>query len=407
MEPSSMTADLHPKNNADVLQAVKWAAGEQIPLEIIGQGSKRGLGRPMQTAHTLDLSGLSGVTLFEPEELVLSAKAGTPLAELEKLLDEHNQEFQFEPCDLGPLLGGKPASGTLGGLISTNYCGPRRLKSGSARDHILGIKAVSGRGEEFKSGGRVVKNVTGYDLAKGVTGAYGTLAVLTDITMKVLPKAETEQTLLLEGLTDADATLVMALAMGSSAEVSGAAFLPQNNEGENSQCILRLEGFEPSVKSRIKGLGELLSSHGEHNRLTEKQSKSIWRDVRDCAPFVGKTSGFIWRVSCTPSEGHKIVKAMSDQTSVSAIYDWQGGLIWLYVDEKQCADQALRGVLNQFGGGHATLIKADATTRQTVPVFQPQPAPLAALSERYRSNFDPNGVLNPGRMTAQLHGEGK
>ncbi|NRB32910.1 MAG: FAD-binding protein, partial [Rhizobiaceae bacterium] len=219
-------ADLHPKSDQDVLQAVQWAAAEQVPLEVIGQGSRRGLGVPTQTAHTLDMSGLSGVTLFEPEELVLSAKAGTPLSEIVELLDQHNQEMQFEPMDMGPLLGLAPDKGTLGGLVSTNFCGPRRLKAGSVRDHILGISAVSGRGETFKSGGRVVKNVTGYDLSKGVTGAYGTLAVLTDIIIKVLPKAETEQTLVLNGLSDEQASEVMAKAMGSSAEVSGAAHLP-------------------------------------------------------------------------------------------------------------------------------------------------------------------------------------
>ena len=210
--------NLHPQTDAEVLDAVRWAAAEEVPLEVVGQGSKRVLGHPMQTAHTLDMSAMSGVTLFEPEELVLSARAGTPLSEIEALLDEHDQEMQFEPADLCSLLGELPGQGTLGGLVSTNICGPRRLKSGSVRDHILGISAVSGRGEAFKSGGRVVKNVTGYDLSKGVTGAYGTLAVLTDIIIKVLPKAETEQTLVLEGLSDAKAIDAMARAMGSSAE---------------------------------------------------------------------------------------------------------------------------------------------------------------------------------------------
>jgi len=385
--------DLHPKNNADVLAAVQWAAGEQIPLEVIGQGSKRVLGKPMQTAHVLDMSGLSGVTLFEPEELVLSAKAGTPLKEIRTLLDKHNQELQFEPCDLGPLLGNKANQGTLGGLVSTNICGPRRLKIGSVRDHILGIKAVSGRGEEFKSGGRVVKNVTGYDLAKGVTGAYGTLAVLTDIIVKVLPKAETEKTLILQGLNDAEAAEAMSIAMGSNAEVSGAAHMP----GDKSLTMLRLEGFKPSVEYRIENLSKILGAFGKHERIGERSSKKQWAAIRDCTPFVG-SEGFIWRISCTPMQGHTIVDAIRAGCDTEAIYDWQGGLIWLRVEGDDPKDELIRTAIKMNGGGHATLIRADSATRQAVHVFEPQLGPLANLNKRYRENFDPNGVLNPGRM---------
>ena len=393
-------ADLHPKNNQDVLAAVQWAAAEQTPLEIVGQGSKRSLGRPMQTAHTLDLSGLSGVTLFEPEELVLSAKAGTPLAQINEMLDAENQELQFEPVDLGALLGVKPGQGTLGGLISTNICGPRRLKAGSARDHILGINAVSGRGEEFKSGGRVVKNVTGYDLAKGVTGAYGTLAVLTDITVKVLPKSETEKTLVLHGLDDAQATEAMAIAMGSSAEVSGAAHVPAETNGTQAATLLRLEGFAPSVAYRIENLGKILSAFGKHEQLDAETSRGQWWAVRDCIAFADKQDAPVWRISCTPSEGYKIAAAIKNTISADAYYDWQGGLIWLQVNDDNAHSGLIRSTVKQNGGGHATLIRADANTRQAVDVFEPQPAPLAALSKRYRENFDPHGVLNPARMVA-------
>ena len=352
----------------------------------------------MQTAHTLDLSGLTGVTLFEPEELVLSAKAGTPLAEITALLDKHNQELQFEPCDLGPLLGNPVGQGTLGGLINTNICGPRRLKSGSARDHILGIKAVSGRGEEFKSGGRVVKNVTGYDLSKGVTGSWGTLAVLTDITMKVLPKAETEQTLAIEGLSDQQASEAMAIAMGSNAEVSGAAHLPADVSGGKATTLFRLEGFAPSVEYRIENLGKILSAFGSHQRLNEPTSRSQWWAVRDCIPFAEDHDKPVWRISCTPTQGHRIVATVRNGVSTDAFYDWQGGLIWLQIDDLDPKADLVRSSIKAHGGGHATLIRADAATRQSVPVFEPQPGPMAALSKRYRENFDPQGVLNPGRM---------
>lgn len=393
-------ADLHPKTDQDVLEAVRWAAGEQVPLEVIGHGSRRALGAPTQTAHTLDLSGLSGVTLFEPEELVLSAKAGTPLSDIIELLDEHNQEMQFEPMDMGPLLGGAPNKGTLGGLVSTNFCGPRRLKAGSVRDHILGISAVSGRGENFKSGGRVVKNVTGYDLAKGVTGAYGTLAVLTDIIIKVLPKAETEQTLVLNGLSDAQASVAMATAMGSSAEVSGAAHLPAGIGGTSSMTLLRLEGFAPSVEYRIEKLAKMLAEHDRQQRLDETSSKDQWRLIRDCSPFTSRQERCVWRISCTPSEGHKIVDAVASDTSIEHFYDWQGGLIWIQVEEDDPRADLIRAAVRGNGGGHATLVRAEAAIRQSVSVFEPQATPLAALSRRYRENFDPHGILNPGRMGA-------
>ena len=392
-----MSDALCPKNNQEVLEAVAWAAAEETPLEIVGHGTKRALGRPTQTAHTLDLSALSGITLFEPEELVLSAKAATPLKDIQKVLKKHKQEFQFEPADLGPLLGLKAGEGTLGGLINTNYCGARRLKSGSARDHILGIHAVSGRGEEFKSGGRVVKNVTGYDLSKGVTGSYGTLAVLTDITMKVLPVSETEQTLVLIGLSDAEASEAMAKAMGSSAEVSGAAHLPAGVSDEKAMTILRLEGFKPSVEYRIENLGKLLSGFGSEERLDAKASRKLWKSVTDCAPFVGSDNP-VWRISCTPTEGHRVGSAIKAKTDVDVFYDWQGGLLWVECKDGEVHASEIRQSVHSNGGGHATLIRASAAQRLETPVFEPQTGGMAALSNRYRENFDPKGILNPGRM---------
>lgn len=391
-------ADLHPKTADDVLAAVQWAAAEDAPLEIVGQGSKRDLGRPMQTAHTLDLLGLTGVTLFEPEELVMSARAGTPLSDIKKLLDENDQEFQFEPVDLGPLLGNKPGAGTLGGLINTNFAGPRRLKSGSARDHILGISAVSGRGEIFKSGGRVVKNVTGYDLSKGVTGSWGTLAVLTDITMKVLPRSETEKTLVLEGLSDSQACEAMAVAMGSNGEVSAAAHVPGQVSSKSAATYFRIEGFEPSVAYRMENLSKLLADFGHRDQLAAGQSRAKWKALRDCMPFANDQTPSVWRISCIPSEGWCIVADLKKAIDCSAYYDWQGGLIWLAVTGDDAHADAVRLAIASNGGGHATLIRASADIRQSVDVFQPQPKPLAALSRRYRENFDPKGILNPGRM---------
>ena len=264
-----MTDTLKPRDAKEVEEAVRWAVSDGKALEIVGQGSKRAIGRPSQTDLTLDLSALTGVTLYEPEELVLSARAGTPLAEIETLLDEHNQQLAFEPMDYGPLLGGAAGKASLGGAIAANLSGPRRIKAGAARDHFLGLSAVTGRGDTIKSGGRVVKNVTGYDLCKLLAGSWGTLAAMTDITLKVLPKPETEATVLVEGLDDVQACAAMAAAMGSAYDVSGAAHLPDHVASwfdslpkPEASTVLRLEGFAPSVAHRQETLAALMKPFG-------------------------------------------------------------------------------------------------------------------------------------------------
>ncbi|MDP3895345.1 MAG: FAD-binding protein, partial [Mesorhizobium sp.] len=282
-----------PTTAAETLDAVRWAVSEESPVEILGHGSKRGIGRPAQTAHAIDLSLLTGVTLYEPEELVLSARAGTPIAEIEALVKASGQELAFEPMDYGPLLGGEPGRGTIGGVLAANLSGPRRLKAGAARDHILGIHAVSGRGEAFKSGGRVVKNVTGYDLSKAMAGSWGTLAVLTDVTFKVLPAAETETTVALRRLTDEQAAIAMAAALGSSAEVSGAAHLPEmiaarvlaGSLNSAPATFLRVEGFGPSVAYRVAMLKDLFGAGVEIEEIGAESSRALWRQIRDVAPF--------------------------------------------------------------------------------------------------------------------------
>lgn len=399
-----------PFTAADVVTAVQWAISEEAPIEIVGHGSKRGIGRPPQCEHAIDLSAMSGVTLYEPEELVLSAKAGTPVADIENLLTKHSQQFAFEPMDCSRLLnhdtrGGK--GGTIGGTIASNLSGPRRLKAGAARDHILGVNVVSGRGETFKSGGRVVKNVTGYDLSKLMTGSWGTLGVLTDVTIKVLPVAEMETTLVVRGLTDEHATAAMALAMGSSAEVSGAAHLPygvtervaSDMRGADAATLLRVEGFGPSVEWRVETLKDLLTGAGPMEEMKTWHSRALWRDIRDCAPFVDGTDRPVWRVSMAPSEAHRLVMALRMQSAADAFYDWQGGLVWLRMEAEPEAE-LLRGLIRQLGGGHATLVRASPGWRAAVPVFEPEPPALAALSERLRAEFDPKGLFNPGRMSA-------
>ena len=397
-----------PATAAGVLEAVRWAVSEEAPLEIVGHGSKRGIGRPSQTAHVLDLSRLTGVTLYEPEELVLSARAGTPLAEIEALLAERGQELAFEPMDYGRLFGAEPGRGTIGGALAANLSGPRRLKAGAARDHILGIAAVSGRGEAFKAGGRVVKNVTGYDLSKAMAGSWGTLAVVTDVTFKVLPAAETETTVAVRGLIDDDAVSAMATAMGSSGEVSSAAHLPEGVAariadgalGVTSATLLRIEGFGPSVAYRVDTLCGLLRSAGPIETIEGEASRAIWRGIRDCAPFADGTMRPVWRVSMTPGAAASFVLALRMEAGADAFYDWQGGLVWLRMEADPEAE-AVRRLLRRFGGGHATLVRAEPQWRAALPVFEPQPPALSALSARVKEQFDPEGILNPGRMVAE------
>ena len=402
-----MSDILKPRDAKEVEDAVRWALGNDKALEVMGQGSKRGLGRPSQTDLTLDLSGLSGVTLYEPAELVLSAKAGTPLGEIEALLEKNNQELAFEPMDYGPLLGGEAGKGTLGGTIATNLAGPRRIKSGAARDHFLGVTAVTGRAETIKSGGRVVKNVTGYDMCKVLAGSWGTLAAMTHITVKVLPKAETEATVIIEGLDDARASAAMAAAMGSSCDVSGAAHLPDHVASyfdglpkAEASTALRLEGVAPSVAHRKQALAILMKAFGPVALLDEKDSRALWRSVRHVKPFAAERTRDrpLWRISTAPSKGHEIAAMITPAAQM--FYDWGGGLIWVampFADEPDTA--SIRGAVAALGG-HATLVRAPASVRAAVDVFEPEMPGLASLNKRVKDGFDPKGVLNPGRMWA-------
>ncbi|HET8920722.1 MAG TPA: FAD-binding protein [Xanthobacteraceae bacterium] len=406
-----MSEPLRPRDPKQVEEAICWALAQGKTLELIGRGSKRGIGRAAQWDATLDLSALSGVTLYEPEELVLSAKAGTPLHEIEALVAEKRQALAFEPMDYGPLLGGEAGAATIGGMIAANLSGPRRIKSGAARDHFLGFSGVSGRGETFKSGGRVVKNVTGYDLCKLMAGSWGTLAAMTDVTIKTLPKAETEQTILVLGGDAAVASKLMAAAMSSYGDVSAAAHLPaavaaevaETASARSAVTALRLEGVTPSVAQRKSLLENLLAPFGALASLEEASSRGLWRAIRDVTPFAAKGrrgDADIWRISTAPAHGAEIGRTLADKAGGEIIYDWAGGLVWAALPRSDDAQAPLVRATVAAAGGHATLIRAPAAVRAKVDVFTPEPAPLAALTQRVRKGFDPQGVLNPGRMWA-------
>lgn len=395
------------RDAADAAEALRAANARNQPFAIVGAGSKKRLGRHAPAPRELSTRALAGVTLYEPEELVLSAGAGTPLREIEDLLAAHRQQLAFEPMDYAPLLGGATRSATIGGVIAVNASGPRRIKAGAARDHLLGFHCVTGRGERVKSGGRVMKNVTGYDLSKLVCGSYGTLALLTEVTLKVLPRAETEQTLLVIGLDEAQSLAQLRRASGTSNEVSSFAMLPAGAGPRGRDCnvsALRLEGPEISVATRREALIAALSDSGAaFETLGEEDSVALWAALRDAAP-IAEHSGQVWRLSLAPTDGLKAVEALrrGGAPILAHFYDWCGGLVWLCLEAAPDAHAAaVRAAVDSFGG-HATLIRAADNTRARVEVFHPQPAPLAALTRRVKESFDPAHILERGRMRAEV-----
>lgn len=398
---------IRPKDEDELATAVVEANSTQSPVEVCGAGSKRDIGRPLQTAAVLTTERLKGITLYEPSELVLSARAGTPLAEIEKALAKNDQHLAFEPVDLGPMLGQKAGLGSIGGVFAGNLSGPRRIQVGAARDHLLGIRAVSGRGEIFKSGGRVMKNVTGYDMCRAMAGSWGTLAVLSEVTLKVLPKPEATRTLLFVGLTDEVAVDAMCAALGTPYEVSGTAHVHSDFattlvdeeilRRPASVTALRLENFESSLDYRTARLAESLAAFGAPQELDDAASQAFWSGMR-ALRFMESSQDPVWRISTAPAKGAKLVAALSKRLGCHAAYDWSGGLIWLQTAPSADAGATeVRRAIAEFGG-HATLIRADASLRASIDVFQPLSPTVAALTRKLKQNFDPSGILNPGRM---------
>lgn len=372
---------------------------EGSDFEIQGGGT-RAIGKlDGEGRNVLSTSGMSGIIDYEPAEMVMIAKAGTPVADIEKALVKGKQRMIFEPLDYRVLLGtkGKP---TIGGLIASNASGPRRFVVGACRDSFLGARFVNGKGDIIKAGGRVMKNVTGLDLIKLLAGSWGTLAPMTEVTFKVVPQVETESTLVLHGLSNDKAAQAMAAAMATSCEVTGAAHLPENiaagfkDIAGKSATLLRLEGFENSVKIRIEKLQAILSAFGEQSVLNDKQTKSVWADIRHVKPFADGSDGPVWRASVAPMTGHKLVSELGAE---NAFFDWQGGLVWLKMEDEPEADK-VRSAIAKLGGGHATLVRATDEQRQSSQVFQPENDAVTAISKRIREQFDPIGKFYTGRM---------
>jgi glycolate oxidase FAD binding subunit len=362
-----MSQTIAPKSAQELADVI---AGRNAPVEIIGSGTNRGLGRPLKGLAPLSMKAFAGIALYDPAELIIEAGAATPLAEIEKTLAAKNQQLAFEP----------PVGGTIGGAVACNLSGPRRIKAGALRDHLLMVEGVSGRGEVFKAGARVVKNVTGYDLPKLMAGSYGTLAALTSVTLKVMPKPETEATLIVPDQTIAAAVATMTAALQSPNEVSGAAHVP------GTGTLLRIEGIGASVAFRMARLRHMFPSG-------ELAEASPWAAVRDHKGISGEIQ---WRISLPPSAAPAYLAALGEKLSFDVLLDWGGGLIWLSC--KTASDGHAASIRSLLPSGHATLVAAPDEVRARVPVFQPQPPALAALTRKVKEAYDPKGILNPGRM---------
>jgi glycolate oxidase FAD binding subunit len=387
-----------PRDEQDASAIVTEAAGRRTPLSLMGSGTKAAIGRPAQTEATLSSAGLTGVTLYEPAELVIAARAGTPLAEVVRTLGLRNQELPFEPIDYRGLLGstGEP---TVGSVAAANLSGPRRIMAGAARDSLIGVRFVNGRGEAVKSGGRVMKNVTGLDLVKLMAGSWGTLGFLTEVTFKVLPKAERAATLIFRGLDDARAIEALSQALGSPYEITGAAHIPSVDQA-GASTLLRIEGFSFSVEYRLGELRRLLKRYGTPDIVERKGADALWQSVRDATLIADPRDRAVWRLSTAPTKAPELTAAIARSLDARWFYDWGGGLVWIATDPRGDAGAAAIRKALRTTGGHATLVRAPAEVRAAVDVFEPQPEALMRVSAGIKASFDPAGIFSPGRMYA-------
>ena len=369
----------------------------RAPLHVRGAGTKMGMLRPVLAPGTVSTAGLSGIGLYAPKELIISARAGTPLHEIETALAAQGQHLIAEPPDLSALLGTTPNTQTIGGVVASNLSGPRRVAWGATRDHLMGVRAVTGHGEVIHSGGRVLKNVTGLDLCKLLAGSHGTLGILTEVTLKVLPAPDDTGTIVGPGLDAASAVRVLSAALGSPYGVSGAAWLPTGTplSPDGPLTLIRIEDFSRSVTYRTEKLrGEL--GYPNADILNAVESRDLWRGVRDVRALTVEDGGAVWRVSTRPSSGPGVLAAVPGATGY---LDWGGGLIWLTGPATEATHRAVEAAA-RGANGVWTLMRAPDALRNAVDVVPPEPAPLAAIARRVKEAMDPRGILNPGRIHA-------
>jgi glycolate oxidase FAD binding subunit len=389
-----MSAMIAPADEAGIISAVQAARAAREPLAIEGQGSKRGLLRPVQAARSLSTRGLTGVTLYRPSELIISARAGTPLAEVEATLAEKGQQLIAESPYLNGVFG-TSAPPSIGGVVAANLSGPRRITWGATRDHVMGLRFINGAGEVIRSGGRVLKNVTGLDLCKLLSGSYGTLGVITEVTLKVLPAPEASATLLIETPDLASAVAALSAGLGSPFGVSAAAALPVK---DHVVAAVRLEDFAASVAYRMEKLRGVLGSFGTQRVMEDGESRAFWRGVREVEPLQALPVEAIWRVSVRPSAGPQIAAAAS-AIGGRVLLDWGGGLVWIAASPSS-ANHTLISEAARMRGGATMLFRAPESLRLAVPVLPEEAVPLAKIGARVKEALDPGGLFNPGHMRA-------
>lgn len=400
---------LIPNTEADAAYVIRNAAADGKPLSICG-GNTRGLARLATPAEAISSRGLTGIVDYDPAEMVMTVRSGTPVSEVEAALAANRQMMAFEPMDHRGIMGihGAPSrEPTIGGIFAANISGPRRLVSGAARDSLLGLRFVNGKGEIIRAGGRVMKNVTGLDLVKLLAGSQGTLGFLTEVTFRVLPVPPMTVTVVISGLDDEMAAKAMAAAIALPVEISAAAHLPQSVRSrfigghlpEGEATVLRLEGLVPSVTVRAQKLAAVMEAFGAVTKLGMEKSLALWREIRDVAPYADGSEKPLWRVSVAPSAGYHLVSALRLEAGIDAFYDWQGGLVWMRMEADPEAE-LLRRYIRALGGGHATLMRAQEAARAEIPTFEPLPDAVAALSARVKAKLDPAGIFSPGKMGA-------
>jgi glycolate oxidase FAD binding subunit len=405
--PDSATI-LAVRDAADIRDAIAAANGNKTTLAIRAGGSKARIGATTEAETEIELSALRGIIDYDPAELVLTAAAATPLAEIEALVEGHGQMLGFEPMDYGPLFGSNEGSATIGGTIAANCSGPRRFAGGAARDHFLGFEAVSGRGEIFKGGAKVVKNVTGYDLPKLMAGSWGTLAVLTHVTVRIVPRPRQIATLVLAGLSDRKAAAAMASAIGATTAITGAAHIPAAlaatlpiaalSAHRSALTLLRVEAYSSSVAPHSKALAAPLATYGTPFMLEDPDTRLLWSYLRDVRLFAADPRP-LWRISVAPMAGAAVTEALAPH-GAEWFYDWAGGLVWLVAPQMPDAGAELVRAAAAKAQGYAVLIRAPASIRADVPAFTPATGALRDLAERVKTAFDPMRVLNPGRLFA-------
>ena len=403
----------YPEDELQVSDIVKELYKKNQPTELIGTGTKNFIGNKIQAAKKLSLSKLSGIVEYLPHELYIKVKANTPLELVEQELEKNNQELAFEPIDFGFIQSGISNKGTIAGYLSCNYAGSRRFKVGSVRDHVLGFKGVNGKGDIIKSGGTVVKNVTGYDLSKLITGSFGTLVALTEITLKVLPKKKLSNTITIH---TEDKKLINELfekISSSSSEISGAVYIPEEPKDESydhnkemvfkfndlqskgSFLALRIEGDKISINEKIKALTDELDLKKLNSTILDvHQSTPFWKKINNLELFK-VTKNNLLRVVIPPSKGDKLMQYLGNKYKY--YIDWCGSLYWIEVQAKKNNKIGEIKKLIKELEGYLTIIKTSNEFDYEETIFTVDDIRLL-VSEKIKKSFDPKRIFNPGKM---------